>query len=433
MVGGLNWSLRKAAQLGSVSRRPVPEHIDRIAHHCISDGMAYPFVESAFYSYWKGYATVQFPADREILFTPTGGDLDARLRRYHTRDGIDDAVKPVKDNPLLDVESPIAEKFATSLMKRSVVKKVGGFIWKVDRHVVKTAADVMTDFIGTRIEAPDVTFQGLSLNGLVHGVGVFLAVSQIHVLVSILMGKDPTDVSTSIKWPAVFRHRREWLRWFELAGADEQALSALTFDFSDKYGDIAVTPLVPIDDDYLGVVPSVVMRSNWPRNLLAFLARRFGEVYSMYSASKEDRLPLSFQGSDIGRGRARKVQLPEWKGRRLPDIHLEGVVAAVTPSTPHVRVVVDCGFPLVAALTPCSVRELTLVPGVTVTAVFKASAAHLIPYRDYSMISSICESNTGEIVNPSACAVFRFITAWSLVGCSTGRSAGLAPLMILST
>src|SRR5216684_4004377 len=61
------------------------------------------------------------------------------------------------------------------------------------------------------------------------------------------------------------------------------------------------------------------------------------------------------------------------------------------------------------------------------------SATHLIPYRDYSMISSICESNTGEIVNPSACAVFRFITAWSLVGCSTGRSAGLAPLMILST
>src|SRR5215472_5663928 len=44
------------------------------------------------------------------------------------------------------------------------------------------------------------------------------------------------------------------------------------------------------------------------------------------------------------------------------------------------------------------------------------------------MISSICASNAGEIVNPSACAVFRLITAWSLVGCSTGRSAGLAPL-----
>jgi len=114
-------------------------------------------------------------------------------------------------------------------------------------------------------------------------------------------------------------------------------------------------------------------------------------------------------------------------------IHLEGVVAAVTPSTPHVRAVVDCGFPLVAALTPRSVRELALVPGVNVAAVFEASAAHLIPYRGYSMISSICASNAGEIVNPSARAVFRFITAWSLVGCSTGRSAGLAPLMILST
>ena len=66
---------------------------------------------------------------------------------------------------------------------------------------------------------------------------------------------------------------------------------------------------------------------------------------------------------------------------------------------------------LVAALTPCSVRELALVPGVDVTAVFKASAAHLIPYRDYSMISSICASNAGEIVNLSACAVFRLITA----------------------
>jgi molybdopterin-binding protein len=47
-------------------------------------------------------------------------------------------------------------------------------------------------------------------------------------------------------------------------------------------------------------------------------------------------------------------------------------------STPYVRVVVDCGFPLVAAVTARSVSELGLAPGVRVTAVFKASAAHLI-------------------------------------------------------
>lgn len=59
---------------------------------------------------------------------------------------------------------------------------------------------------------------------------------------------------------------------------------------------------------------------------------------------------------------------------------LEGVVRAVVASTPYVRVVVDCGFPLVAALTTRSVRELGLVPGTPVAAGFKASAAHLIRY-----------------------------------------------------
>jgi tungstate transport system ATP-binding protein len=59
---------------------------------------------------------------------------------------------------------------------------------------------------------------------------------------------------------------------------------------------------------------------------------------------------------------------------------LDGVVRAVIPSTPYVRVVVDCGFPLVAALTTRSVSELGLAPGVAVTAGFKASAAHLIRY-----------------------------------------------------
>jgi hypothetical protein len=150
VVGGLNWSLRKAAQLGSRKRRAVPEDIDRIAHHCISDGMAYPFVESAFYSYWKGYATVTFPNEKEIVFTPTGGALDARLRRHHSRDGIEEAVKPAKQNPLLDPESPLAAKFVKSLMKRSQVKKVGGFIWKVDPQVVKEVAEVMTDFFVSR-------------------------------------------------------------------------------------------------------------------------------------------------------------------------------------------------------------------------------------------------------------------------------------------
>jgi len=57
---------------------------------------------------------------------------------------------------------------------------------------------------------------------------------------------------------------------------------------------------------------------------------------------------------------------------------LAGHVTRVSASTPHVYVLVDCGFPLVAAVTPRSVDELGLVPGAAVTAVVKASAPHLI-------------------------------------------------------
>ncbi|MBI3634842.1 MAG: ABC transporter ATP-binding protein [Candidatus Rokubacteria bacterium] len=58
--------------------------------------------------------------------------------------------------------------------------------------------------------------------------------------------------------------------------------------------------------------------------------------------------------------------------------HLDGRVVRVTPSTPQALVLLDCGFPLVAAVTPRSVIELGLVAGAAVTAVFKASAPHLL-------------------------------------------------------
>ncbi|MFQ5520091.1 MAG: ABC transporter ATP-binding protein [Candidatus Methylomirabilia bacterium] len=58
--------------------------------------------------------------------------------------------------------------------------------------------------------------------------------------------------------------------------------------------------------------------------------------------------------------------------------HVSGTVARLTPAGPYVRVVADCGFPLVALLTHRSVEELGLSEGVPVTATFKATAPHLI-------------------------------------------------------
>ena len=41
--------------------------------------------------------------------------------------------------------------------------------------------------------------------------------------------------------------------------------------------------------------------------------------------------------------------------------------------------------------------------------------------------------SAGGMVRPSACAVFRLMTSSNVLGRSTGKSAGLAPLRILST
>jgi tungstate transport system ATP-binding protein len=56
----------------------------------------------------------------------------------------------------------------------------------------------------------------------------------------------------------------------------------------------------------------------------------------------------------------------------------DGVVVRIAASTHAMHVIVDVGFPLVAAVTARSVRELGLAPGARVCAVFTATAVHLI-------------------------------------------------------
>ena len=51
----------------------------------------------------------------------------------------------------------------------------------------------------------------------------------------------------------------------------------------------------------------------------------------------------------------------------------------------------------------------------------------------YWITSSARRSRDGGIVSPSALAVLRLMISSNFVGCSTGKSAGLAPLRILST
>jgi molybdopterin-binding protein len=58
---------------------------------------------------------------------------------------------------------------------------------------------------------------------------------------------------------------------------------------------------------------------------------------------------------------------------------IRGRILRMAPSGPLVKVVVDCGLPVVALITRGSASEMKLVEGQTITASFKATAVHLIP------------------------------------------------------
>lgn len=59
--------------------------------------------------------------------------------------------------------------------------------------------------------------------------------------------------------------------------------------------------------------------------------------------------------------------------------HLTGRIHRITPNGPLVRVLIDCGLPVVALITRGSANEMKLAQGQSVHATFKATAVHLIP------------------------------------------------------
>jgi molybdopterin-binding protein len=60
---------------------------------------------------------------------------------------------------------------------------------------------------------------------------------------------------------------------------------------------------------------------------------------------------------------------------------LRGRVQRILLLDGQARVMLDCGFPIVALVTKQSLEELALKPGDEVIAAFKATAVHLIPRR----------------------------------------------------
>jgi len=72
------------------------------------------------------------------------------------------------------------------------------------------------------------------------------------------------------------------------------------------------------------------------------------------------------------------VQSPQKSSARN---QVTGLVTAIVPMGPLVRVSVDCGIPINAMVTRASAGELELMEGSRITLSFKASAVHLIPKK----------------------------------------------------
>jgi len=74
----------------------------------------------------------------------------------------------------------------------------------------------------------------------------------------------------------------------------------------------------------------------------------------------------------------RRDQLPTSSARNL----LRGKIKRLKTQGPLARVVIDCGFTVVALVTRTSVQNMGLIEGKEVAATFKASAVHMIPRSD---------------------------------------------------
>ncbi len=321
VCAALSTSLRAAHRVCETERTAVPNSLDTVATDCIALTMMYNSLEDAFYGYWKGYARASFPKEHVIQFVPTGGELDARLRRFESSDELEPANADFHDP--LEPEAPLTREFVDSLVRNSQVKQQGGFTYAIDTNIVNSVVDAHFDFLYELMgNIPEINLGRFSLVDLLRGWSVMRAVSQIHKLISILLSQKPGDFGTSVNWPAIYRERGEWLRWFSSVRNSEDVMQALTFDPSDTNADVAVTPIVHIGDDWFGTIPSLVMRSNVSRNVFVLLANRFGDAYSTYTQSKEDILLQSFAAKFPERVIAMQVRLPEHHGRQLPDIDL---------------------------------------------------------------------------------------------------------------
>ncbi len=154
-----------------------------------------------------------------------------------------------------------------------------------------------------------------------------------------------------------------------VAVMDEGSIRQLgpTLDVFDRPADEAVAYIVGVET----VLPATVLDASD-----GLLRLRVGTavVEAVGTRPTGTAVLISIRAEDVIIGATAEEPLTAYSARN----HVAGRVTAIEPAGPLVRVRLDCGFPLVAAVTRPAVEALGLAPGTPVEAIFKAPAVHVI-------------------------------------------------------
>ena len=140
-----------------------------------------------------------------------------------------------------------------------------------------------------------------------------------------------------------------------------------TLDVFDRPGDEAVARIVGIET----VFPAAVIEAT---EGLVRLRVGEAELVALGDWPVGAAVLVSIRAEDV----IVMSEAPDAPGGVSARNRLRGQVTAIEPAGPLTRIRIDCGFPLVAAVTRPALEELALRPGLPVSIILKAPAVHVI-------------------------------------------------------
>ncbi|SNT13771.1 hypothetical protein SAMN05421770_104337 [Granulicella rosea] len=325
VVNGCNVLLRQIEILGSDTKTVLPPDLEARMKRAIAASSLYTTVEDAYTSYSRGYAKAVLLAKESVCFDTPGTELDARLRFFGSISSSSDRIADKQvalQLPDLMVKEH-GEKMVQTLLN-SKIEQMGGLQYSMDKTLLHDFSEGYRSFFADIIEMPMNTVLGdTTLDGVVRAYSMLCAASHLHKWITVL--SKPPEMQRSPNWPSLWRQESAWKQLLAQVCPIDQVdalVDLFLFDPNRLDADVSLTPFVNLGEGYLALSPTAVLRSNFPRNVLALLIRKFPNEYSTYTSGREKALLASAKdvlGKHwIGAG----VQLPKWKGKQLPDVDL---------------------------------------------------------------------------------------------------------------